>query len=258
MIRIKEKPVVFKNHKGKKLWGVLTQPIGAGKKPAVLMVHGFHQTKSQRKFVELGKKLARNGIFSLRFDFSGCGDSEGDYKDVCIAGEVKDLKTAFDFLARQKNIDNQRIGFLAHSLGAVVTTLFLLKRPVAKALVFVAPAFQQKRLMKFWLTAQDIRNWRSKGYFDTPKYRMDIKYLQESRDYSPLVSQMNFPILILHGEKDKDVPKEFSKELMKYLTKSSRRIIVKEADHKFEGYTARKKFISLSSKWFEKYLQSHT
>jgi cephalosporin-C deacetylase-like acetyl esterase len=77
---MKENSVIFKNKKGEKLIGILTLPKRKGKFPTVMMVHGFAKTKSKRKFVELTRELAKNGIASLGFDFSGCGDQKGNLR----------------------------------------------------------------------------------------------------------------------------------------------------------------------------------
>ncbi len=42
--------------------------------PIVIICHGFNGNKSQRKFVELARKLCQNKINAFRFDFSGNGD----------------------------------------------------------------------------------------------------------------------------------------------------------------------------------------
>jgi cephalosporin-C deacetylase-like acetyl esterase len=50
---MKEKLVIFKNENGERIFGILSLPEKRGKFPAVIMVHGFAKTKSERKFVEL-------------------------------------------------------------------------------------------------------------------------------------------------------------------------------------------------------------
>ena len=109
MREIIEKPVVFESTKGgMALWGVLSLPKSREKVPAVIAVHGFGGTKSKRKFVGLGRAFTQNGIAVLRFDFSGCGDSESELKNLSVRQEVKDLESAFNFLIRQPEIDKKK------------------------------------------------------------------------------------------------------------------------------------------------------
>jgi len=140
MRKIKEKLMIFKNKKGEKLLGVLTLPEGKGKFPAVIMVHGFAKTKSERKFVELARVLAENGIASFRFDFSGCGDSEGKFEEMRISKQVEELNSAFQRLKKEKMVDLKRVGIFAHSLGTVIACLFKLKYQKIKCQVLAALA----------------------------------------------------------------------------------------------------------------------
>jgi len=145
---MKEKLVIFKNENGKRIFGILSLPEKRRKFPAVIMVHGFSKTKSERKFVELARELVKNGIASLRFDFSGCGDSEGKFEEIRISKQVEELNDAYERLKKERGIDKNRIGIFAHSLGTVIAAIFQRKYQKAKCLVLVAPAFNQKSLIK--------------------------------------------------------------------------------------------------------------
>lgn len=257
MTQIEEKPVIFKSLEGKRLWGVLSLlslPQREQKLPAVIIAHGFYGGKSIRKFVETGRRFAQNGVAVLRFDFSGCGDSEGDFKNMSIRREVEDLKNAFKFLAKQPKIDKKRIGFLGYSLGALIACLFQIENSVAKSLVLVAPALDQENLIRIWLTPSAVRKWRKKGYADMPKYRIGTQYLNEAKNYTSLASKIKAPVLIIHGSKDEDIPLRFSRRLLKLFAGKKKMIIVKGADHSFESYSALKELINYSLKWFKKSL----
>lgn len=255
MNEIIEKPVIFKNEKSKvKLWGVLSLPKTKEKVPAVIIAHGFCATKSRRRFVDLGRKFAERGIAVLRFDFSGCGDSESELKNLSVRQEVKDLESAFNFLIRQPEIDKKRVGFLGESLGGLIVCLYQASNPVAKVLVLVAPALDQKSLMEIWQTPEQIKEWRSRGYLDTPKGRIGIQYLNEAEDYTQIASKIDSPILIIHGDKDDDVPLEFSRRLLRVFAGEKKLEIVEGADHKFDSYQSSTELINLSLKWLKKYL----
>jgi esterase/lipase len=252
---MKEKLVILKNEKGERMLGILTLPEGKGKFPAVIFVHGFAKTKSERKFVELARKLAENGIASLRFDFSGCGDSEGKFEGMGISKQVEELKAAYERLVKERRIDKNIIGVFAHSLGTVISALFQKKYQKAKCLVLAAPAFNQESLIKRWYTQDQIKEWKKKGYLDTPKFRIGLGYLEEARDYTEILSEIKIPTLILHGKEDEDIPEKFAKEAFSKIGAKEKKIkIIKGADHHFESYLSRQKLIALSKNWFKKYL----
>jgi hypothetical protein len=219
------------------------------------MVHGFAKTKSERKFVELARKLAKNEIASLRFDFSGCGDSEGKFEEIRISKQVEELGIAFQRLIKEKRIDRERIGIFAHSLGTVVACLFQIKYQKIKCLVLAALALNQERLLKKWYKKSEIAKWKKQGYLDTEKFRIGIGYLEEAVDYTWILPEIKIPTLILHGEKDEDIPEKIAKEAFSKIgTKEKKMKIIRKADHHFESYLGRRKLIALSINWFKKYL----
>jgi pimeloyl-ACP methyl ester carboxylesterase len=60
----------------------------------------------------------------LRFDFSGCGDSEGKFEEMSVSKQVEELKAAYERLIKEKGINKNKIGIFAHSLGTVIASLF--------------------------------------------------------------------------------------------------------------------------------------
>jgi alpha/beta superfamily hydrolase len=97
---------------GKRMAGVLHLPAGRGRAPAVLMLHGFtgHKVETHRLFVRTARQLAASGLIVLRFDFRGSGDSEGEFEEMTIRGEVEDALNALAFLREQRRVDTIRIG----------------------------------------------------------------------------------------------------------------------------------------------------
>jgi len=258
-MRRTKKKISFFNDKKEKLWGVLTLPKAldtSAKWPALIICHGFGQTKSQRKFVNLARALAKQGIASLGFDFSGHGQSEGSLEKLSIEKQAQELKAAYDKLLGDKRIDKNKIALLGHSLGALVVCLSQAKYQIAKALVLLSPALHQKELVKQWYSKEEIGLWKKQGYLDTPKGRLDLNYLNEavSRDWSEVIKDIDPPTLIAHGEKDKDIPLKYSRDLFEKLKVKKKLDIIAAADHHFESKEARQKLIELCLNWLKQNL----
>jgi alpha-beta hydrolase superfamily lysophospholipase len=64
--------------------------------------------------------LSGLGYAALRFDFRGCGESEGDRGRVICQEQVRDTKNALTHLAGRPDIDPRRIGVIGQSFGAAV------------------------------------------------------------------------------------------------------------------------------------------
>jgi len=83
-----------------------------------------------------------------------------------------------------------------------------------------------------------------------------INYLRENedKDYSPILTQIKVPILIIHGQKDEVVLVRFSKKLAKKY-KNIKLIIYPQADHNFEDYYIQQELIKKTIAWFKRHLK---
>jgi len=248
-----EAPIVFKNKKGKNLFGVLHLPEKE-RPPLVILSHGFQGNVTDSKFVKLARVLREEGFLVFRFDFEGCGNSEGEAKGITLANEVFDLESAWEAVLDQCHIDSKRVAIVGYSLGAVASALFASKfeTPI-KTLVFWAPALNQKELFKIWYSKDDLEEIK-KGVLIKGTKEIGREYYLENknRDYSPVLSKIKSPILIIHGKKDEDVPLGFSKKLSE-----NQNIVLKvlpKADHKFGDLRSQERLVSETAKWIKKYL----
>jgi len=251
----KEISITFKNERGKELVGVLHLPE-KGKPPLVIICHGFQNSKTDRKFIKLARVLQKEGICVFRFDFEGCGDSEGDPKEITIKNEVADLNSAFKTVQNEFDLDLKRVAFVGASLGNVVTSLLLKQYKIsAKTLVFWSHAFNQRELLKNWYSKEDIREIMKKGVIYKGDKKIGKNYFLENKnkDYSSALSELKLPILIIHGKEDKDVPLKFSQQL-KRKSKNISLIVLPKANHKFDDFQSQEQLIRHTQKWLRKYL----
>jgi len=256
IIKNMEKPVVLKNKRERQLIGILHLPKGNKKWPLVVFSHGFGSSKTKRKYVKLARALEKNGIASFRFDFEGCGDSEGELQRITAKRCVFDLESAIKWVLRQNNINKNKIALLGSSFGAVVITVFITWRKFpAKALVLWAPALNQRELMPYWYTKNDLKKWRKQGYFIRKEKKVGVQYLKENqdKDYSLVLDEINTPILIIHSKKDEVIPIKFSKKIAKDYRNVQLKIYQK-ADHKFEDCNIQQKLVRDTIRWLKKYL----
>ena len=108
---------------GLKLSGVVHRPDGmkpGEKRPAFLVLHGFGTSKNGGTPIVICDMLEEWGYVALRFDFRGCGDSEGEHGRVICMEQVSDTSNAVTWLATQDGVDPERIGAIGHSFGAAV------------------------------------------------------------------------------------------------------------------------------------------
>ena len=115
----------FSNAAGEQLAGILEIP-GSGEIRAVaLFAHCFTCTKNIRAAAGIAAALAQQGIACLRFDFTGLGDSEGDFGATGFSANVADLVAAARALETELAAPSLLIG---HSLGGTAVSALLTAR----------------------------------------------------------------------------------------------------------------------------------
>lgn len=114
--------VAIKNRGGHTLRGIVTVPAGEGVHPCVVMLHGFGGSVSGRRYfgTNLARALAREGIACVRFDFYGCGESDGEFSDMLFDGLLDDAADIFAWASAQPWADSDRMFLAGHSLGGYV------------------------------------------------------------------------------------------------------------------------------------------
>ena len=106
---------------GVTLRGTLHAPDGpALSRPAIVLCHGFGGSSNGAGHPELARTLERAGYAVLRFDFRGCGASDGEHGRVICMEEVDDVRAAIGFLQTQAGVDPSKIGLIGASLGGSV------------------------------------------------------------------------------------------------------------------------------------------
>lgn len=115
------KPVTFLNE-GMQLVGMLHLPEGKKKSPIVIFNHGYtgNHLESHRIFRYACIELCKVGIAGFRFSRRGHGDSDGDFSDITLTGEISDLKAAIDFICTLPEVDKNKIGVIGYSHGGMM------------------------------------------------------------------------------------------------------------------------------------------
>ncbi len=258
-----ETPIVFHNH-GQQLVGMLHTPEEAKTpSPAVVLFHGFGGTKveAHRILVKTARKLASSGFLALRFDFRGCGDSEGDFSDVTIGGEISDAIKSIDMLTNMKGVDKCRVGALGLSLGGCVAACVSGKDSRIRSTVLWAPVSDNPPdMLKSMLETHMERPNPNEDFTDFWNGNtVGAAFFEELPDIKPSIAIQQFAgaLLIIHGENDETVPVSHGKqyyELMKSREASTEIEIVPDADHTFNRRLWENAVIGRSVEWFQRTL----
>ena len=106
--------LTFENDQGDHLAARLDLPVDGDPIAYALFAHCFTCSKNLKAVANISRALTRQGIAVLRFDFTGLGESEGDFADTNFSSNIDDLVAAAVFLEEQHEAPSILVG---HSLG---------------------------------------------------------------------------------------------------------------------------------------------
>ncbi|HEY1233843.1 MAG TPA: alpha/beta fold hydrolase, partial [Candidatus Binatia bacterium] len=108
---------------GLKISGLIDTPPGykAGeRRPAFIVLHGFGGNKDGQGQSVVARQFAQWGYVTLRIDFRGCGESEGEHGRIICLDQVADTRNAISFLSTRPEVDPDKIALVGSSFGAAV------------------------------------------------------------------------------------------------------------------------------------------
>ena len=120
---MQETPFFFRsgNHR---LFGIWHLPSDEQPVEVFVFCHPFGEEKlwSHRVYVELARAMAERGIAVLRFDYTGNGDSEGEFQNSTVDTQLSDIKSAVELVWERFGKD-VKLGFFGLRYGATLAAL---------------------------------------------------------------------------------------------------------------------------------------
>lgn len=203
-----------------------------GDRVLVVIGHGVTANKDRDWAVALSNTLQADGIASLRFSFSGNGDSEGDFRESCPTKEAADLRAVLDACG------DWQVIYVGHSMGAAVGVMVTSLDIRIRALVSLGGMvhtgdFAQRKFGE--LTPGVDLMW------EKPECPLSQHFLDDMATVdSVLTSGANVlvPWLLIHGSADTVVPLEESEAMMEQAGGEVELVAMDGADHVFSGEAA--------------------
>ncbi|MFB0507827.1 MAG: alpha/beta hydrolase [Thermodesulfobacteriota bacterium] len=237
-IAVKTEKISFSTH-GQAVVGSLHLP-NLEKSPCVIASHGLFSNKDSEKYVSLGDRFSRKGISLLRFDFRGCGESEGKISESTVSDRLEDLTKAIGFVRSHPRIGSQ-IGLMGSSLGGYISLIKAAGEEDIRAVVTWATPF----------TLFGLAEKRGKGEMVSlgARFFRDIKVHDLTSALGKVVN-----CLVIHGDRDELVPVEQARIMYEHLNEPKKMEIVEGGDHRLTHPSHREQAIEVSLEWFERYL----
>lgn len=218
------------------LRGRFIQPENTMNLPVVIMLTGDGPKGSNSlSWVNIPPRLAKLGIASLLFDFSGLGNSEGNRKELTLSKGIEDFKIIFEHLKKHSWIDNSKIAIMGSSFGACVALMCPSIMNECKVIGFKSPSTFLPDAYYNELSLETFNNWRQTGYCEENGYDFSVFLDPFKHNVYDGLKQINSKCLITHGNKDEVVPYQQSIFLKELLAGNVELITFENGDHGYSG-----------------------
>jgi pimeloyl-ACP methyl ester carboxylesterase len=195
----------------------------AGRAPGLFWLSGFRSDMTGSKALAIDAFGASHGLGVTRFDYSGHGQSGGDFNQGTISRWLEEALAVFASTAGpQIVIGSSMGGWLALLLARA-----LRRRGEARinGLVLIAPAVDMTELMEAQMPKKYRKLLDKQGYVDTPSdysadpYRINKTLIEDGRQHLLFGRAIaaGCPVAIVQGARDRDVPREHAAKLVQHL-----------------------------------------
>ena len=207
-----------------------------GKPPGILWLGGFKSEMTGTKAAALDAWAAERGRALLRFDYFGHGQSSGEFRAGTITRWRDDALAALDRLAEGPQI------LVGSSMGAWIALLAALARPErVAAMLLLAPAADFTESLMWARLPAEVRSqimehgeWLRPSAYDPEPYPITRALIEDGRKHLLLGApiRLNFPVRILQGMQDPDVPWQHAVKLLEAIDGDVALTLLKHGDHR--------------------------
>jgi len=194
-----------------------------GRAPGLFWLSGFRSDMTGSKAVAVDAFGASHGLAVTRFDYSGHGQSGGDFNAGTISRWLEEALAVFATTTGPQIV-------IGSSMGGWIALLLIraLRARVqmrVAGLVLIAPAVDMTELMLAQMPKKYVRLLDKQGYVDTPSeysaepYRINKALIEDGKQHLLFgrAIELGCPVTILQGARDRDVPKEHAARLVQHL-----------------------------------------
>ncbi len=225
----------FKNSQGETLDARLDVPANIEIdeiKDFIIFCHCFTCSKETITTFRLSRLLAENSYGVLRFDFTGLGNSEGDFSSTTFSSTQDDLKNAIKFLEQNYRAPSFLMG---HSLGGTTALSVAQDYDFIKGVITVASPSDPEHVLHHFghaltLLEQGINaSFKVAGkYYDiTPEFIKDVR----NANTKEILSRLEKPVLVFTVENDSMVNEKNAREIQQWVKGKTELVTLKNTDH---------------------------
>lgn len=254
----KTEKMSFEGSMGFTIDAKLERPIGETKGYAIF-AHCFTCSKDVHAATRISRALTKNGIAVLRFDFTGLGNSDGDFSNTNFSTNVTDLICAYRYLAGHFKAPEILIG---HSLGGAAALSAVSSMQAIKLVATIAAPSDVSHIEN--LLAGKLEQIESEGEAQITlagrTFTIRNQFLKDIRSISveDRIHSINASLMIFHSPQDKVVSIDHAFEIYQKAKYPKSMICLNGAGHLLDQARDSEYVASVISSWCQRYLAEET
>ena len=249
------KKLEFTNDAGQRLAARMDLPEDSPPVAYALFAHCFTCSKNIKAAAHISRALADAGIGVFRFDFTGLGESEGDFSDTNFSSNVEDLVTAAQYMADK--YEGPRI-LIGHSLGGAAVLRAAARIPSSLAVITIAAPADPNHVSLALGESKEIIERRGEAEVDLAGRRFKIKKQLlddlESVSMQHSIQHLNRALLIFHAPTDAVVGIDNAALIFQAARHPKSFISLDRADHLLMNPKDSRYVGALIATWASKYI----
>lgn len=196
-------------------WYIQGERDNGSDAPHLIFVHGLGNVRSGNEAVDLADRLVERGYSILMFDLRGHGSSEGSR----VSGgyfEQRDILGAYDYLVDWRGAKAGKVGLMGFSMGGATSILAAVDEPGIRAVAADSPYAVATELIAQETARRTVfPEWVTPAFLPTTKIMARTIYGIDIGALTPVkaVTQLHYPVLIIHGVHDDRVPVDHGKRV---------------------------------------------
>lgn len=222
----------FENSENQNLTGLLDLPVGKKVKGYALFAHCFTCNKNLLAPKYIAKSLTALGFAVLRFDFTGLGQSDGEFEETDFNTNIKDLVSASKYLEKEWEAPTLLIG---HSLGGAAIIAAAEQIKSTKAVITIGAPYSPNHVTHLFDHSLPTieKEGSAKVNIGGRPFTISAEFVKSVEEQNQLraLNQLKAPILIMHAPEDDIVSVSNAADIYKAAQHPKSYVSLDGADH---------------------------
>ena len=255
---MKQQKISFPNQDGLALAALLDLPEDEHPLAFAIFAHCFTCTKQSAAAGRISRALSQHRIAVLRFDFTGLGESSGDFASTTFSHNVADLVAAARFLDANYSAPQILIG---HSLGGAAVLQAAAKIPSVRAVVTIAAPCHPDHVLKLLGDSRAAIERQGRATVDIGgrPFTLGREFVDDLLVQDPLatIGRLKVALLVMHSPQDQIVGIEHAADIYRAAKHPKSFISLDPADHLLSRAEDSRFAAAMIGVWVPRFLDVH-